>query len=370
MLKTCPQCETETDQGAICSACDYVFLNELQSYQANDSVHVLRVQRRSVVRKVLVFAGVILSVGTLSLYLGGFLRASEKNEPIEEPLLVEQVHKGDPIAPESISAKLPSDNRSYKVTKVLTGDAIDILGDDGQEFRISVFGIRAPKLNESFGSESKQNLSNLLLGKTVFIRTPRPDSDGNIVAEVVCGNSNAAMEQVESGLVWLSDGQLGELATDLRRRYMDAESNAKRMKYGIWSGSTEGPAVGDVALASGPVSNGSAYVYSNEAEALPEVPNQILPIERQTEAIKKDEPKPVQQRVLEVPKVAPLVTRDPQPAEVKTIPKASVEPVQSSIPSEVKTQSSGSVYVRGPRGGCFYLSSKGNKVYVDRSLCN
>jgi uncharacterized protein YgiM (DUF1202 family) len=28
------------------------------------------------------------------------------------------------------------------------------------------------------------------------------------------------------------------------------------------------------------------------------------------------------------------------------------------------------VYFRGPRGGCYYLSGSGRKVYVDRSLCN
>jgi hypothetical protein len=27
-------------------------------------------------------------------------------------------------------------------------------------------------------------------------------------------------------------------------------------------------------------------------------------------------------------------------------------------------------YIRGPRGGCYYINSHGNKVYVDRSLCN
>lgn len=28
------------------------------------------------------------------------------------------------------------------------------------------------------------------------------------------------------------------------------------------------------------------------------------------------------------------------------------------------------MYITGPRGGCYYLSGSGRKVYVDRSLCN
>ncbi len=27
-------------------------------------------------------------------------------------------------------------------------------------------------------------------------------------------------------------------------------------------------------------------------------------------------------------------------------------------------------YIRGPRGGCYYINKNGNKTYVDRSLCN
>ncbi len=32
--------------------------------------------------------------------------------------------------------------------------------------------------------------------------------------------------------------------------------------------------------------------------------------------------------------------------------------------------SSGRYYIRGPRGGCYYINSNGNKTYVGRSLCD
>jgi hypothetical protein len=34
------------------------------------------------------------------------------------------------------------------------------------------------------------------------------------------------------------------------------------------------------------------------------------------------------------------------------------------------TKSYSRTYYTGPRGGCYYLSPSGKKVYVDRSLCN
>ncbi|MGJ1406860.1 DUF3157 family protein [Sphingobacterium siyangense] len=47
----------------------------------------------------------------------------------------------------------------------------------------------------------------------------------------------------------------------------------------------------------------------------------------------------------------------------------------SSSPSSRRTNTSKSSsssrnYIRGPRGGCYYINSNGNKTYVDRSMCN
>lgn len=43
--------------------------------------------------------------------------------------------------------------------------------------------------------------------------------------------------------------------------------------------------------------------------------------------------------------------------------------VQSSKSTGYKPKTS-QKYIRGPRGGCYYINSNGKKVYVDRSLCN
>jgi hypothetical protein len=38
--------------------------------------------------------------------------------------------------------------------------------------------------------------------------------------------------------------------------------------------------------------------------------------------------------------------------------------------SSTSRQPRSSMYIRGPRGGCYYINSHGNKTYVDRSLCD
>lgn len=52
------------------------------------------------------------------------------------------------------------------------------------------------------------------------------------------------------------------------------------------------------------------------------------------------------------------------------------EPVRVITPAETyslpqSTRSTADkVFIRGPRGGCYYISGSGRKVYVDRSVCN
>jgi hypothetical protein len=38
--------------------------------------------------------------------------------------------------------------------------------------------------------------------------------------------------------------------------------------------------------------------------------------------------------------------------------------------NRIKAQESSQYYIRGPRGGCYYLTASGRKQYVDRGMCN
>lgn len=62
---------------------------------------------------------------------------------------------------------------------------------------------------------------------------------------------------------------------------------------------------------------------------------------------------------------------DASPSVVESTPRPS-RPSSGSTQSDASGSrpGSGRSYIRGPRGGCYYYSSSGRKVYVDRSLCN
>jgi len=47
-----------------------------------------------------------------------------------------------------------------------------------------------------------------------------------------------------------------------------------------------------------------------------------------------------------------------------------ITPTETDSVPEPKRSTAVRGYIRGPRGGCYYISGSGRKVYVDRSMCN
>lgn len=55
-------------------------------------------------------------------------------------------------------------------------------------------------------------------------------------------------------------------------------------------------------------------------------------------------------------------------APIYTAPRITA-PARRSQPTRTRTTES-RFYIRGPRGGCYYINGNGNKTYVSRSLCS
>lgn len=51
------------------------------------------------------------------------------------------------------------------------------------------------------------------------------------------------------------------------------------------------------------------------------------------------------------------------------VPRGSSGANETRTSKSYRRSSSSSGYITGPRGGCYYINSNGNKTYVDRSLC-
>ena len=67
-----------------------------------------------------------------------------------------------------------------------------------------------------------------------------------------------------------------------------------------------------------------------------------------------------------VPPPQPTTAAVPSSETAKPVTLTSSTSTETSAP---KTDSSDRKYVKGPRGGCYYMNPSGSKVYVDKKFC-
>lgn len=202
----------------------------------------------------------------------------------------------------------PAETLNGKVTGVVDGDTIMVLVN-GTATRVRLAGIDAPEPSQDFSAKAKKHLSSLVFGKTVTIKTKKKDQYGRTVGQVFVGESDVNLAMVAAGLAWHYREYIREQSPADAQLYTTAEETARASKSGLWSSTLA---------------------------------------------------------------VAPWDYRRPQPiaAPVPFVSSRTESSAPGSTGSRGEYGPRQSGLIRGPRGGCYYINSRGNKTYVDRSLCD
>lgn len=193
------------------------------------------------------------------------------------------------------------------VTLVHDGDVISVEAKDGKTFEVRLQGIDAPDDNQNYNKKARKNLAQLVLNKEVKVVVYRQDLLDRYVGSVFLDGQDVSLIQLEAGLAWHDKQYSYQQTADQRKRYAQAEARAREDKIGLWEDDQ-------------PV----APWNFREGKKTPDA------------AVK---------------------------ADVHTAPAAAATPETPAKPGERK-------YIRGPRGGCYYISASGKKNYVDHAYCN
>jgi endonuclease YncB( thermonuclease family) len=121
-----------------------------------------------------------------------------------------------------------------KVVTVADGDTITVMDAGKVQHKIRLSGIDAPEKAQSFGKQSKQNLSDLLFDKDVTVYTRKTDRYGRDVGKVLVDGLDANLEQVRRGLAWHYKAYLKDQSPDDRLSYAVAEKEALAARQGLW----------------------------------------------------------------------------------------------------------------------------------------
>lgn len=231
-----------------------------------------------------------------------------------------------------------------KVVGVQDGDTATILDKHNTQYKFRFNGIDAPELKMDFGNKSKENLSKLIFGKEVMVAYDKVDKYGRFVGTIFVGGMNTNLEQIKAGLAWHYKKYQSEQSEADRKTYAEAETKAREAKIGLWS-----------------------------------MPNPLPPWDYRT-AKKTAQTTEKANRKYETGAKGRCfyVNSSGNKTYVNkkfcaTVNKpANVTGLEVTVTqkTEHKSDSSSRTYIKGSRGGCYYLNDKGNKVYVsDKYLC-
>lgn len=259
-----------------------------------------------------------------------------------------------------------------KVIRVADGDTITILDADKQQYKIRFEGIDAPESKQDFGQKSKQNLSDWVFGKEVTVITSKIDKYKRHVGKVLVTGTDVNLEQIKAGLAWHYKKYADEQIEADRIFYAEEETKARNAKIGLWADPKPTPpwdwrarqdndnleGVPENAV----LGNKNSKIYHTpgcSTYAKVSAKNRVIFISEQ-EAVSKG------YRIAK--NCTSSLSKDEMTVNSAAPSSAGNKPANSE--QRNNNSATGRTYIRGPRGGCYYLNSSGKKTYVDRGLCN
>lgn len=204
------------------------------------------------------------------------------------------------------------------VVFVHTGDIVSVAGQDGKTYSIRLRGIDAPENRQDFGEQSRKKLSYLIEGMDVMVIVHKEDSNGRYLGSVFLDGRDVSLSQIETGMAWHYADDSQEQTREDSQKFADVEASARAARVGLW-------------------------------ESMDPVPPWDF----------RGDKKPVLTHI-ESSAATTATQEAPKIVEQSIVPAA---PNITTAPSQ-------RTYILGPRGGCYYVSQSGRKVYVkDKTLC-
>jgi endonuclease YncB( thermonuclease family) len=202
-----------------------------------------------------------------------------------------------------------------RIMRVIDADTVEVKDSSEITHKIRLAGIDAPEVSQPGWAAADEYLRQVALLAPVYVTTTKLDRDGRLIGRIVTEDGillNYAL--LAKGHAWFYREYADELGVEDRLLYEAAERTAKEKLLGLWrSGDAIAP-------------------WEWRHRTAPASPGAVT-------------------------------TSTGQPAKNAAADNPNVRTAPTSQPSN-------SGYIRGPRGGCYTITSSGKKRYVDRSLCN
>ena len=116
---------------------------------------------------------------------------------------------------------------AWTVVKVSDGDTVWVK-DGGERVKVRLDKIDAPESDQKWGKESREELSQMVMGREVELKGDKTDRYGRRLSVIWCEGREVNLELVKLGLAW------HYAYHDQTEAYREAEAEARREKRGLW----------------------------------------------------------------------------------------------------------------------------------------
>jgi endonuclease YncB( thermonuclease family) len=121
-----------------------------------------------------------------------------------------------------------------KIVSVSDGDTVTLLDSSNTQYKIRLAGVDSPEKKQAYGNKSKENLSNLVFGKTVDAECSKKDRYQRLICKIIVDGIDANLQQIKDGFAWHYKAYQKEQSATDRQVYADAEEVAREARKGLW----------------------------------------------------------------------------------------------------------------------------------------
>ena len=138
--------------------------------------------------------------------------------------------------PAESAARAEANIVTGRVVVVSDGDTISVLTPAKEQVKVRLYAIDAPEAKQAFGARAKQELSDLVYGKTVTIEVEDKDRYGRTVGRVFADGVDVNLEMVRRRFAWWYRAYAKKDVALAK-----AEAEAKNAGRGLWADKTPVP---------------------------------------------------------------------------------------------------------------------------------
>jgi endonuclease YncB( thermonuclease family) len=93
-----------------------------------------------------------------------------------------------------------------KIVSVIDGNTVELVTDQSESYKILLFGIDSPELEQDYGEKAQKFLQKMALDKMVNVKIQGKDRWGNRLGIVLIeGKIDPRLELLQAGLAWTAE---------------------------------------------------------------------------------------------------------------------------------------------------------------------